>query len=206
MKLLLYSFFKKAAALCAGCFFLYACENDIKDVEALTGKKTSVEEGTNIVSYLSQEAIVKAKLEAPVMKRFQTDSPYVEFPKSLFVSFYNDSMQIENTLRANYGTYRENEHKVFLKDSIVVVNLKGDTLWCRELWWDQHKEQFYTDKPVRVRQPDKILYGKGLTAAQNFSTYTIKVVTGIVQVPKEGLFDSPPDSLQQVQADTARVQ
>ncbi len=49
-----------------------------------------------------------------------------------------------------YARYREYERKVFLKDSVVVINiLKGDTLKTDELWWDQDKEEFYTDRPVR---------------------------------------------------------
>jgi LPS export ABC transporter protein LptC len=177
----------KAAACMVCCFIFCACENDINEVKALTEKKISVEEGLNIEAFLSQQGRVKARLTSPLMKRYQADSPYVEFPKTLHVDFYTDSLVIESQLKANYGRYKENEHKVLLRDSVVVFNSKHDTLWCRELWWDQHSEQFYTDKPVRIRQPDKMIYGQGLTAAQNFSWYTLKSVTGIVQVPKEGL-------------------
>ena len=178
---------KKAASLLGCCFFLWACENDMKDIKALTDKRTSVEEGIDIESYLSQEAKVKARLTAPLMKRFQTDSPYVEFPRTLHVDFYDDSLKVESQLNAHYGRYKESEHKVFLKDSVMMFNTKKDTMWCRELWWDQQMQQFYTDKPVRVRQPDKMLYGTGFVAAQNFSWYTLKNVTGIVQIPKSGI-------------------
>lgn len=170
------------------CMCLYACENNINDVKALSQKKVSVEEGIDIESFLSQQAKVKARLTAPLMKRYQTETPYVEFPHTLHVDFYNDTLKVESRLKANYGKYNLNERKVFLKDSVVVFNLKGDTMWCRELWWDQQKEQFYTDKPVRIHQPDKpMIYGQGLTAAQNFSWFTLKSVTGTVLVPKENL-------------------
>nr|MBA4167421.1 LPS export ABC transporter periplasmic protein LptC [Chitinophagaceae bacterium] len=48
------------------------------------------------------------------------------------------------------------------------------------LWWDQNKQQFYTDKTVRIYQPDKTIYGTGLKAAQNFEWYDIYHITGIV--------------------------
>ncbi len=176
---------KKAASLCVCCFFLWGCENDINEIKALTDKKISVEEGIKIESYLSQQGKVKAKLTAPVMKRFLTDTPYVEFPKSLHVDFYNDTLRVESQLDALYGKYKESEHKVLLKDSVVIFNIKGDTLHCRELWWDQQSQKFYTDKPVRINQPDKIIYGKGLEAAQNFSWWVIKSATGPVKVPKD---------------------
>jgi LPS export ABC transporter protein LptC len=84
-------------------------------------------------------------------------------------------------LDAHYARYREYESKVFLKDSVVVINIfKGDTLRTNELWWDQNTEEFYTDKPVRIYQPDKTIFGTGLRAAQDFSKYDIYHITGIV--------------------------
>jgi len=163
---------------------LLSCENDIKEVNALTQKKVSVDIGINIVSYYSQAGKVKAKLTAPLMKNYQTDSPYVEFPNSLHVDFYNDTMLIESRLDARYGKYRQNEKKVFLKDSVVVFNIAGDTLRSRELWWDQNKQQFYTDKPARIYRKDgTIIYGQnGLTASQDFSEITVHQSSGQVPV------------------------
>ena len=176
------------AALLVSCFFVFSCENDIRKVDNLLKKKTAVEEALNITSYMSQEGMMKARLKAPYMIRYQSDSAYVEFPKTLHVDFYDDSLDIESTLDARYARYREYEGKVFLKDSVVVINiLKGDTLRTDELWWDQDKEEFYTDKPVRIHQPDKTIYGKGLKAAQDFSSYDIYNITGTVLTSGEEL-------------------
>ncbi len=138
--------FIKLAAFISGCFFIVACENDIKEVEALGKKKINVDEAHNIESYLSQNATMKAKLTAPLMLRTQADTPITEFPKTLHVDFYNDSTLIESQLFAKYGRYLQNENKVYLKDSVVVFNIKGDTLRSDELYWDQDKQLFYTDK------------------------------------------------------------
>ena len=70
----------------------------------------------------------KAKLTAPYMLRHQESTPYVEFTKTLHTDFFDDSLRIESKLDAHYGKYMEAESKVFLKDSVVVFNAKGDTL------------------------------------------------------------------------------
>lgn len=173
------------------CFFcIFSCTNNIKDIPIIGKKQLTIEEGWNIESYYSLEAKMKAKLTAPYMIRHITDSIYVEFPKSLHVDFFNDSLIIDSKLDALYGKYREFERKVFLKDSVVVKNIvKGDTLHCDELWWDQDKQKFYTDKKVRINTKDKIILGTGLEAAQNFSWYVIHQVTGQImtsgnEIPK----------------------
>ncbi len=165
---------KVSAALLLGCFFVLSCENDIREVQNLNQKSIGIEEGKDIESYLSQEGRVKAKLTAPLMLRYQRDSPKVEFPKTLRVDFYNDSTEVESKLFAKYGRYMENENKVFLRDSVVVFNISGDTLFCQELYWDQLKAVFYTDKNVIIHKPDQKVYGNGLIADQSFKWFTIK--------------------------------
>lgn len=173
------------------CLFFLACENTEEEIKELSRNRVAVEEGKMIESYLSQGGKMRARLTAPVMNRYQTDSPYVEFPKNLHVDFFNDSLKVESQLNAKYGRYRETENKVYLRDSVVVFNIKKDTLKCKELWWDQATEKFYTDKPVEIHQPDKIIFGNGLEAGQDFSWWVIKSVTGEVLVPRNGMDSGP---------------
>lgn len=170
------SLFKKylLAAFITGCFFVFACENKMDDVKKWGKKHPAVDEAKNIQSYLSLEGKMKAQLTAPVMLRYL--DTLTEFPKSLHVDFYNDSLKVESQLSAKYGRFRENEHVVFLRDSVVVFNISRDTLFCKELYWDQQKGTFYTEKNVIIHKPDQKIYGTGLVAKQDFSSFTIKHV------------------------------
>lgn len=183
------------AALLTGCFFVCACENDIKKVQDLGKKKLGVEEGKNIESFLSQGGKMRAKLTAPFMLRYQMDTVKVEFPKTLHVDFYDSVLQVESQLFAKYGRYLENENKVFLRDSVIVFNRKGDTLWCNELYWDQSKKTFYTDKPVTISQHDPLqkISGLGLNADQNFKWFTLTKV-GHIFTGKESFINMPDSS------------
>lgn len=153
----------------------------MRDVDAITKQKTAVEEALKVTSYMSQGGKMKAKLTSPFMLRYQADSSYLEFPRTMHVDFFNDSTKIESTLDSRYAKYKEYERKVYLRDSVVVINiLKQDTLRTDELWWDQNQEQFYTSKPVRIHQPNQTIYGIGLKAAQDFTWYEIYNITGTV--------------------------
>src|SRR6266436_2418454 len=175
--------FIMAAAFLSGCFFISACENDEAEIKALTEKKVMVEKAKNIESYLSQESKVKAKLTAPLMLRYEADSIYMEFPKTLHVDFYDDSTKIESWLDSKHGKYFETLNKVYLWDSVVVINTKGDTLKSSDLWWDQNTKLFYTDTYAEYRTKDKQIYpSKGLEATQDFKRITFKHPTGIVHV------------------------
>ncbi|MBK5272936.1 MAG: LPS export ABC transporter periplasmic protein LptC [Bacteroidia bacterium] len=163
--------------------FLSSCENDVKKIKELTDTKVMQDVATDIESYLSQGGKMKAKLTAPLMIRVEADTVYFEFPNRLHVDFYNDSLKIETRLDSKYGKYFETQNKVYLRDSVVVINVKGDTLRTPDLWWDKNTELFFTDKYAIYHGIGKNIYGgKGLVATQDLTSITFNDPTGTVQV------------------------
>ncbi len=182
------------SAVLAGCFFVFGCVNDEKTIKKLFEKQMGVDEASDVESYLSQEGKMKARLRAPLMYRYQDTVPRVEFPKSLHVDFFDDSLKIESQLDALYGRYLENQNKVFLKDSVRVFNNIGDTMYCAELWWDQQLQRFHTDKPVRIYKKDMILVGVGLSAPQDFRTVEIYNLSNSIIRVSDTQFDRDTSS------------
>lgn len=178
-----HNIFFKIAAFIFCCFFIVACENDVKQLQEWNKKVVMVEEGKNIVAYLSNEGKMRAKLTSPLMLRYQADTIYAEFPKSLHVDFFNDSTKVESQLNALYGKYFETLNKVYLRDSVIVFNIKGDTMRCPELWWDQQTQKFYNDKPTYIDTRTDHLFGAfGIEASQDFSTIILRQPTGTIQM------------------------
>ncbi len=158
------------AAILVGCFFVMGCENEITKVQDLGKKTLGIEEGINIESYMSQAGKMKAKLKAPFMLRYLLDTPKVEFPKTMHVDFFDDTLGIESQLNCKYGRYLESDNKVYLYDSVVVFNRTGDTLWTNELLWDQLKGEFYTDKFVKVKKGFNATYIKAYKGMRSDQT------------------------------------
>jgi len=173
------------AALILCCFCLYSCENDEAAVKEAFAKKIGVDEAKNVIIKYSVGGKPKAKLTAPIMYNVQDTVPYIEFPKTLHVDFFDDSDKLESKLDAHYAKYKEQQSKVFLKDSVRVINIKGDTLYCDELYWDRNRTgtEFYTDKPVKIRTKTHIINGIGMDAKQDFSEWHIVQSTGFIKVP-----------------------
>ena len=182
------SYIKLLAALC-GCLFVYtSCVNSEKEVNELLSRKTGVDEATNVQGYMSNTGLMKARLSAPSMLRYQDSSSRVVFPKSLHVDFFNDSTKVESQLDSRYAEYYENKAQVYLRDSVRVYNIANDTLFCQELWWDQNLQKFYTDKPVRIHRPYMIMIGVGLSAPQDFKTFEMyKITNSEFRVRNEGV-------------------
>ena len=178
-----------AAAFITSCCFVCSCENDEKTINDLTKKVEMREEATHIESYLSQGGVLKEKLKAPLMYRVNgNDTIFTEFPKTLHVDFYNDSTKIETYLDSKYGKYYENYNKVYLRDSVVIITMKGDTLRSPDMWWDQNTKLFYTDKYAIYHGIGRnITGGTGMVATQDLKSITFNNPTGTVQVSDSGM-------------------
>ncbi len=166
----------------AGCFVLIACENDYRVIQDLQRKKLTVDEVKNVESYISQAGKVKAKLTSPFMLRFYDSVPRVEFPNTLHVDFYNDSMGIESYLDAKKGYYYEQQSRVILTDSVVVIRINGDTLKTKELFWEQTLHKLFTNSDVEIRQKTKTIYGKGFESDEQLKNFRIDSVKGVLLV------------------------
>jgi LPS export ABC transporter protein LptC len=183
----LFSAYKKIfTALILGCIFFAACENGKKGNDELNNNKLGVEEATDVAINYTIGGKAKATLKAPLMLRVQDTVPYTEFPKKLHVDFFNDTAKVESTMDALYGKYFESKSVVYLKDSVTVINVQGDTLHCKELYWDRTRvgNEFYTDKPVQIRTRTKIIDGTGMESAQDFKNWRISNSVGMVIVPR----------------------
>ena len=175
-----------AWAICAVVFF--SCENDETVVKKISAKNIGIEEAIKVDINYTLSGKAKAKLLSPLMLRVQDTFPYVEFPKTLHVDFYNEFSLVESKLDARYGKYMESQSKILLRDSIRFIGLKnGDTLYCDELFWDRNRPvyQFYTDKPVQIRTKSQVIYGEnGFETNQDFTEKLVKkVVNSILRVP-----------------------
>lgn len=174
------------AALVMSCFFIFGCENDEVKIKKLSQKNIGIEEAREVNVNYTIGGKTKAILYAPLMLNVQETVPFVEFPKTLHVDFYNEFKILESKLTAHYGKYKQYQSIVYLRDSVVVVNLeKGDSLFCDELYWDRNRigTEFYTDKPVRIRTKNEIINGKGMESSQDFKNWRILESVGTISVP-----------------------
>jgi LPS export ABC transporter protein LptC len=165
---------------------LAACTNSIKEINDLTGKGNAGEDhGKDVTILYSKMGKMQVRMFAHTFIRiYNTTGPYTEMKDGLKVEFFSDSATVKNTLTARYARWYEKQNNVLIRDSVCILNDKGERLETQELVWNQQLDKFFTEKPVKITTPTQVLYGTGMEAAQDFSTYQIHNLTGQVKVQK----------------------
>jgi LPS export ABC transporter protein LptC len=165
---------------------LSACENDIEKVKLVTDRKALPTESSKGLEILySDSARVKVKIIAPEMNRLSLDQPTTELPKGLDVEFYDDNLNVISTLTAKYAIRHDAENIMEARNNVVVVNSKNEKLNTEHLVWNERSAKIYSDEFVKITTPDKIIFGNGFEANQDFTNYRIYKIKGTITINKD---------------------
>ncbi|MBL0341045.1 MAG: LPS export ABC transporter periplasmic protein LptC [Bacteroidetes bacterium] len=163
-----------------------SCENDIEKVSLVTGKKAfPVETSKGLEILYSDSSKVKVKITAPEMNRFQGEKPITEMPKGVDVEFYDEQMRVNSRLTSKYALRKESENVMEAKNDVVVINAKGEKLNTEHLVWDEKNAKIYSKEFVKITTKDKIIFGNGFEANQDFTNYKIFNIKGTITINKD---------------------
>jgi LPS export ABC transporter protein LptC len=129
-------------------------------------------EGEEIEMLYTEQDFIKLKMKARKVKDLQNGDR--EFPEGIYIEFFDESGKLTSTLQANQAYYFKQESKWRGRGKVEVRNIeKNERLNTEELFWKPETKKIFTDKFVTIKLQTEILYGTGLDAAQDLSTYTI---------------------------------
>jgi LPS export ABC transporter protein LptC len=151
--------------------FLSSCGNS--DAPLPVEYKGPLSEAEKVELFYSENENVKVKMKADLVYEFKNGDR--EFPKGIYLEFYDAFGKLESTLRANHAYFFKTENQWRGRGKVEVKNIeKNEQLTTEELFWRPAEERIFTDKFVTIKQQSDVVYGTGLEAKQDMSDYTIK--------------------------------
>ena len=142
-------------------------------------------EETNAHLTYTDSARKKVEVVAPRLLRFGGEDPYLELPKGVQVWFYTPEGEVSSKLTAKYAISFEKKDVMVARNDVVVINSEGEKLNTEELSWSKQHHRIFTEEFVTITTEDEVIYGHGLDANEDFSRYTIKKISGIIEVEDE---------------------
>lgn len=164
---------------------LGACENDLNKIQEISSKYANqpVDTTKGVDVIYSDSAIVKGRLTAPVMVRFNISDPISLMPKGVKVVFYGYDAQESGNIIADSGVYHSVDQKVEFYHHVVYTTKKGDTFKSDQLMYDPTKKIIYSDKPVQIIMANgDILNGINFTSDSELKYPVMNSGTGAFDV------------------------
>lgn len=153
------------------------CENDIERINMFSSEEhMPTLSGEEIEIIYTDSARLKVRLEAPAYKQFSTgEKPYMEFPGGLHVFFYNDSADLQSEITADHCIYHMDDKLWHATGNVVASKFEtGEALHTEELFWNEEKEQIYSNSYTRVEQGENVMYGnRGFKSHQSMDNWQL---------------------------------
>lgn len=147
------------------------------DIKEPVEYKGPLSEAENVELYYSELDVVKVKMLADLLYEFENGDR--EFPKGVYMEFYDETGKMESTLRANHAFFIKKDDQWRGRGKVEVKNIaKNEQLNTEELFWKPRDKKIFTEKFVTIRQQGDVIYGEGLDAKQDLSDYIIKKPEG----------------------------
>lgn len=171
------------------CFMgLSACENDLSKLPGSNPRDLDGDRATDVTFIYSEKGQTKARLHTnEYVGNEMANPPYIDFLKGIKLEMYDDSLKVESTVTARSARYYTQQENIIARDSVVVVNRKGEKLQTEELIWNKKLERFYTDKLVCITKDGQISYGSGLEASEDLTYIKIRQQRGTIPVSDNDL-------------------
>lgn len=169
---------------------LFSCSSKLQQAETLDLASTPRQIVDNMFAVQTENGVVKMRLEAPLMQRFESDTATLEsFPEGFAIYGYNSEGLLEATIlsdKASHYTFTATKAELWeVTGNVVIQNIiERQTIETDTLYWDRFAGQLYTDSYIRMYSDDGFMQGYGLrsddkgndaTIMRPFNSYSVVV-------------------------------
>jgi LPS export ABC transporter protein LptC len=152
-----------------------------KEVVALVEYTGPLREAGDVEMLYSEKDRIKVMMKAKKILEFKNEDK--EFPEGLYLEFYDEFGKMTSTLKANSAFYFKEKNQWRARGNVEVINLaKKQQLNTEELFWKPDTKKIFTEKFVTIKLESEVIYGTGLDAVQDLSTYSIKKPEGEFEI------------------------
>ena len=174
-----------------------ACSGDNKNLaEAITERDSLPTMKTlGVTTLISDSGITRYKIITEEWEIYdKKNPPYWAFEKGVYLEKFDSVFNVDASIKSDTAYYYEKQKLWKLMSNVHIQNLKGEKFDTDLLYWDQNKHTIYSDRFIRIEQPDRIITGRGFDSNEQMTVYTIRKPEGIFYVDDDAT--APADSVQ----------
>jgi len=152
----------------------------------------------DVNTLISDSGVIRYRIIADEWLVFDKKNPsFWAFEKGVYLEQFDLDFNIEADIKADTAYYYDKDRLWELRGGVAIKNLKGERFDTELLFWNERTQRVYSDKYIRIEQPDRIVTGEGFESNQQMTDYIIYKPGGIFYVKEDVVEEetAPTDSL-----------
>lgn len=139
-----------------------------------------------VVTLISDSGVTRYRINTEEWLMFDKKKPsYWAFEKGIYLEQFDSLFHVDASIKADTAYYYDKERLWKLIGHVDIKNLKGERFNTELLYWNEATQKVYSDKFIRIEQPDKIITGHGFDSNQQMTIYTIHNMEGVFYVDEK---------------------
>ena len=136
-----------------------------------------------VTSWVSDSGMIRYKIVTEEWLVYsKRNPPFWAFEKGVYLEKFDTLFHVDASIKADTAYYYEQKKIWELRGNVHIQSQRGDKFDTELMYWDQDREKIYSDKFIRIEQPERILTGYGFESNQEMTEYQIFNNTGIFTV------------------------
>lgn len=158
-----------------------------------------------VTTLISDSGVTRYRVNTEEWLVFDRKKPsYWAFEKGVYVEQFDSIFNIEASIKADTAYYYDKERLWKLIGNVDIQNRKGERFNTELLYWNEATQKVYSDKFIRIEQPDRIITGHGFDSNQQMTVYVIRNIEGIFYVEDDAK-NTQPETQPLPQQDSLKI-
>ena len=136
-----------------------------------------------VTTLISDSGVTRYRVNTEEWQVFDRKRPpHWAFEKGIYLEQFDSIFDIEASIKADTAYYYNKDRLWKLMGNVDIQNRKGERFNTELLFWNEATQKVYSDRFIRIQQPDRIITGHGFDSNQQMTAYKIRNIEGIFYV------------------------
>lgn len=147
-----------------------------------------------VSTLISDSGVTRYRVNTEEWTVFDRKVPsYWAFEKGVYLEQFDSLLNVDASIKADTAYFYDKEKLWKLIGHVDIKNQKGERFNTELLYWNQATQKVYSDKFIRIEQPDRVITGYGFDSNQQMTVYRIHNGGGVFEV--DDTQTAKPDSV-----------
>ena len=139
-----------------------------------------------VTTFISDSGVTRYKVDTEEWLVYDRKMPsYWAFEKGIYLEQFDSIFHVEASIKADTAYYYDKEQLWKLIGHVDIQNRIGERFNTELLYWNQATKKVYTDRFIRIQQPERVIHSYGFDSNEQFTQYVFRNVSGIFDVDDE---------------------
>ncbi|MEG1564886.1 MAG: LPS export ABC transporter periplasmic protein LptC [Bacteroides sp.] len=136
-----------------------------------------------VVTLISDSGVTRYRLNTDEWMVYDKKNPPCwAFEKGIYLEQFDSLLKVDASIKADTAYFYNREERWKLMGHVAIKNRRGERFNTELLYWDQAAHRVYSDKFIRIVQPDRIITGHGFDSNEEMTVYVINNMEGVFYV------------------------